>query len=303
MIKHPARPFLKWAGGKSQLLKQFEAYFPGELKEGKIRHYFEPFLGGGAVFFHLAQKYAFESAWLSDISKSLMDTYRIVKQKPGALIKKLERLTRAYLPKKTGARKAFFLRKRAEYNRNGTLNALDRAAVTIFLNKTCYNGLFRFNSLGEFNAPHGRYVNPRIADQENLASVSKLLKRATLKTCSFEKVLAAVGALGNSARNAFVYLDPPYKPLSRTASFTAYSRFEFGLREQEKLAEIFRALDRAGAKVMLSNSDPKNLDPSDDFFDRLYKDFHISRKVLATRAINSNAQKRGRITELVITNF
>ena len=299
----PARPFLKWAGGKSQLLKQYEAYFPGELKESKILHYFEPFLGGGAVFFHLTQKYAFESVWLSDINKNLIDTYRVVKPSSRALIARLERLARTYLPKSAAARKVLFLKKRAEYNRNRALNALDRAAVTIFLNKTCYNGLFRFNSQGEFNAPHGRYINPRIVDQGNLAAVSKILKHATLKACSFEKVLAAVRALGSGARHAFVYMDPPYKPLSRTASFTAYSRFEFGLREQQRLAEVFKALHRAGAKVMLSNSDPKNLDPKDDFFDKLYGDFQISRKVTAARAINSNARKRGRITELVITNY
>lgn len=302
-----ARPFLKWAGGKGQLLAQIVAALPAGLRAdgtGVIRRYAEPFVGSGAVFFYIAQHFDLDAIYLSDVNPELILLYQVVQQDVEALIAGLTQLEAAYLPLGTEARRAFYYRVRADYNTarpagNSDLPAAARAARSaqmIFLNRTCYNGLFRVNARGAFNVPFGDYKRPRICDAENLRAAARLLQRAAIHCADF----TACGAFAGP--DTFVYFDPPYRPISRTASFNAYSTVDFDDAAQARLADFCRQLDAAGVRWMLSNSDPANEDPSDLFFDRLYQGFHV-RRVSAARLINSNASRRGPITELLVTNY
>jgi DNA adenine methylase len=302
-VKH-AKPFLKWAGGKGQLLEKFLSFYPPELKGGEIKKYCEPFIGGGAVFFDIVQRYKIHSAVLYDINKDLVLTYKVIQKDVQKLIENLSAIKIKYEQLKEEKRAEFYYSMRLKFN--STLYKTDysvysekwiqRAAQIIFLNKTCFNGLFRFNSKGEFNVPAGRYKNPKILDEENLLNVSEILNIATIKNADFSEVEKDVDT------DSFVYFDPPYRPLNATSGFTSYSKNKFGDAEQIKLAELFKRLNKKGMKLMLSNSDPKNVNPSDDFFDEMYKDFNITR-IPATRMINSNASKRNAINEIVVTNY
>lgn len=303
-VNNKPKPFLKWAGGKSQIIKKLEDYFPPQLKKGNIDLYFEPFVGGGAVFFHVAQEYKIKQAYLCDINRELILAYRVVREDVKKLINKLNQFSEKYYSLDKESRKSFYYEIREKYNKQKkeidfteySSNWVGRAAQLIFLNKTCYNGLFRVNRKGEFNVPHGRYKKPRIVDAGNLKIVSKFLRKAFIEAADFEKIEKFV------TPGSFVYFDPPYRPLSKTANFTSYSKSSFDDEEQKRLCALFKKLDRVGAKLMLSNSDPKNVDPSDDFFDRLYKDYYINR-IQANRYINSRADRRGEINELVILNY
>jgi DNA adenine methylase len=300
-----AKPFLKWAGGKTQLLSQFEKYYPPDLREGKIKRYIEPFVGSGAVFFNIIQKYDVELAYLYDINEELILTYKVIQKDPNTLMEFLEKYSRQYKRLDEEERKEYFYQVRDSYNgqrlqinyKKFAENWIPRAAQMIFLNKTCYNGLFRLNKMGEFNVPFGRYKNPKILDEENLLKVSSALNKAEISAGSFESCEAEV------SENSFVYFDPPYRPLNRTSNFTAYSKKDFGELDQHKLGDFFRKLDETHrSKLMLSNSDPDNESSEDDFFNNIYRGYHIH-KVSASRMINSNAKKRGAISELVITNY
>lgn len=305
-----ARPFLKWAGGKMQLLSQFEAYYPADLGEGKIKRYVEPFLGSGAVFMHIIQNYKINEAYLSDINAELILVYKIVQQHTTKLLEMLGDLQSQYYSHLADDRSSLFYDIRESFNRYATSleiinldryakedRAIQRAAYLIFLNKTCFNGLYRVNKKGEFNVPFGRYAKPLICDEENIKSVSDLLQFTELRLSEYSECAHFVND------RTFVYFDPPYRPLSQTSSFTTYSTSVFSDQEQEKLAQFFLYLhNESGAKLMLSNSDPKNVDPNDDFFEQLYSGFKIDR-VFANRMINSNASRRGKISELVITNY
>lgn len=303
--KKQAKPFLKWAGGKSQLLPQFEDLYPTELKQGKIKRYIEPFIGGGAMFFYMAQKYKISSAYLYDINSELILTYKVVQKDPEKLIGQLGELSQNYKTLTEDKRKSFYYKIRDQYNlqrsqinfKHYSTNWISRASMMIFLNRTCFNGLFRLNSKGGFNVPHGRYKNPRILNKENIIAVSQLLQIAEIEIGDFKVCESVV------TPTSFVYFDPPYRPISKTASFTSYSTFDFDDQQQIRLANFFRHLDDSNkVKMMLSNSDPKNENSHDNFFENLYKGFRINR-VSANRMINSNAHKRGRINELVITNY
>ncbi|MEB3886680.1 DNA adenine methylase [Lyngbya sp. CCY1209] len=308
MTKSPqktAQPFLKWAGGKSQLLSQFENLYPLELKQGQIQHYIEPFIGGGAVFFEVAQKYQIASASIYDINPELILVYQVIQKDVERLIEEVGNLARDYHQCPLTERKCFYFKLRDRYNlqkqeigdRQYDSHWVSRAALLIFLNRTCFNGLFRLNSKGEFNVPPGSYKNPKILDADNLRSVSELLQIAEIAVGDFELCEPAIKP------GTLIYFDPPYRPLSKTANFTSYSTFTFCDRQQTRLAQFFRHLDTThDVKMMLSNSDPKNEDPTDDFFEELYQPFKIHR-VSANRAINSNGKKRGQIDELVITNY
>jgi DNA adenine methylase len=299
-----ARPFLKWAGGKSQLLEKFQTLYPKELTEGKIKNFYEPFLGSGAVFFDVAQRYDIKQAFLYDVNEELILAYKVIQSDVDSLIEVLHQYQKKFIRFDKEKRKSFFYAQRTAYNQQRLVidykkysaEWVKRAAQLIFLNRTCYNGLYRVNSKGEFNSPMGDYVNPTICDEQNLQSVSKVLAIAEIKRADFTRITKDLKA------KSFVYLDPPYRPISKTASFKAYSKHEFGDTEQQKLAAIFSELDKRGAKVMLSNSDPKNVNPPDNFFDELYTEFEIIR-VPARRMINSNASKRGKINEIVVTNY
>jgi DNA adenine methylase len=270
-----ARPFLKWVGGKTGLLSELRYFM---LKE--FGDYYEPFLGGGALFFNLASKgviHATKSAHLSDANAELINTYRQVKSAPLDVISVLKEYdydeelyysTRAIVPD----------------------NLVERAARTIFLNKTGFNGLYRVNSKGQFNVPFGRYTNPTICDSKNLLACSlALLRCATLNSSDFENALVPAN------KGDFVYLDPPYVPLSKTSSFTRYEKGDFGLPEQQRLADVFRWHAKRGVLLMLSNSDTP-------IVRELYADFDIQ-VVQAARAVNSKGDKRGKVNEVVVRSW
>jgi DNA adenine methylase len=304
-MKVKARPFIKWVGGKGQLLAQFENYFPSDLRGRKLKRYCEPFLGGGAVFFEIMQRFSVESAYLSDVNKDLVLTYWVIQQKHEQLLDFLEQYQKEYDTTHPEQRNELFLSIRDHFNKQRfeinykkmSENWMPRAAQLIFLNKTCFNGLFRINSKGEFNVPYGKYPNPSILDEQNIQAVSNILQRAEIAIAQYDECFDKID------NQTFVYFDPPYRPLNKTASFTSYSVNEFGDKEQVKLANFFRMVDaEKGGKVMLSNSDPKNENPNDDFFENIYSNYNIYR-VSANRAINCNGEKRGAIKEIVVTNY
>lgn len=277
--KIKGKPFLKWVGGKTQLLSQFERLYPR-----KYNNYFEPFVGGGAVFLYLTPP----KAYLNDINKALIWAYKNIKKNPIEIISLLEILQKDYYKKSGRERENFYYSIREEYN-NLSNESLNKSAYLIFLNKTCYNGMYRENSEGKFNVPFGRYKRPKILDKENLLVLSNTLKDVVLTTVNFEK------AVEKAKKRDFVYFDPPYYPLSKTASFTSYSENGFLENEQIRLKKTFTNLDKKGAFVMLSNS-------YTDFIRNLYKDYKQV-VVTANRAINCKAEGRGKIKELVILNY
>lgn len=299
-----SRPFIKWAGGKSQLIDEIDERLPVELREREITTYFEPFLGGGAVFFYIAQKYSIERAILFDINEDLIITYKVIKYNPEELMRFIDYYKYLYNNLDIEKQKDFFYSIRENYNKNKVkINFndynngwIEHAAQMIFLNKTCYNGLYRLNSKGEFNVPFGKYKKVNFYDKENILYISALLQKAELYICDFEEIIHY------DVNNAFIYFDPPYRPISQTASFTSYSKFHFSENDQIRLATIFKELDKRNTRLMLSNSDPKNVNPDDDFFEKHYKGFNIQR-VYANRMINCNGEKRGKINELIITNY
>jgi DNA adenine methylase len=278
-------PFLKWAGGKSRLIPQYQSYFPNKTE---YKNYFEPFLGGGSVFFHLQPK----SAFLTDINQQLIETYCCVKENVEDLIKLLEEHQLKHNDHKCTEHYYYTIRK------NTYKTKIERAAQLIYLNKTCFNGLYRVNSHGEFNVPIGNYKNPKICNPDLLRKSSEALQSAKIEYKSFDKVL-------NVAKNTddFVYFDPPYHPLNET-SFTAYTRHSFQEEEQRKLRDVFVELADRGVKVMLSNS-------HSPFIEALYTDKTVFsstntpkiHKISASRMINSDITKRGKITELLITSY
>jgi DNA adenine methylase len=300
-----AKPFLKWAGGKNQLLEQFENYYPTELRKGKIEKYVEPFIGGGAVFFEIMQKYNIRSSYISDVNKNLILTYRVIQQHPDILLELLEQYQKEYDSTTEEKRANLFLSMRKHFNAQQfeinyskfSDNWIRRAALLIFLNKTCFNGLFRLNSKGEFNVPFGKYKKPTILDSCNIMSVSRILQNTEILISDYQN------CFDSADEKTFIYFDPPYRPITKTASFTNYTGFEFTDKDQVKLAHFFKKLDNEKhSRLMLSNSDPKNENPDDCFFETIYNGYRLHR-VHASRMINCNAAKRGRINELVITNY
>lgn len=276
-----AAPFVKWAGGKSQLLEQFEPLFPVQFDK-----YIEPFVGGGAVFFHLYNQGRIGGGVvLNDLNEELMTCYEVIRDQVDDLIEELRRHESFkmeeiyfYEVRKWDRRPDFHER-----------SPVERAARMIFLNRTCYNGLYRVNSRNQFNVPFGRYKNPTICDEENLRAVSQALQGVELHSEDFEQCIKWVGP------DDFVYLDPPYHPLSETSSFTSYTRDDFGEADQKRLAKTFRQLNKKGCRVMLSNS-------CTPFIRKLY-DGHRRERVFARRAISCKGDGRGGISELVILNY
>lgn len=294
-----AKPFLKWAGGKRQLLKQFARFYPPGLGTGDYSIYHEPFLGSGAVFVELAQHFPLKNFHLSDVNHALVITYRVLQSRVADLTDGLLRMEKQWLAAGKAMRLKRYYEVRDSFNQYaGTSSevvtprqSLEMASQLIFLNRTCFNGLYRVNAAGQFNTPAGDYEKPVICDAGNLSLVAQLLAKATIRQQPFGEALQRVKA------GSFVYLDPPYRPLGKTASFTAYSAGSFGDREQERLAKLFRRLSGKGVKVMLSNSDT-----GDGYFDQLYSGFHIAR-VPARRAINAVGNRRGPVDEIIVTNY
>lgn len=299
-----AKPFLKWAGGKNQLLGEFEKRIPAELKEGKLSTFIEPFVGGGAVFFDFNSVFDFSKCHIFDINEELFLAYTVVRDDVDSLVDHLGELSSRYLSRNDTLRKEFFYQIRDEFNQTKAeinLNRFEsswtnRVARLIFLNRTCFNGLFRVNSRGQFNVPFGRYKNPKILNADLLIVDSEVLQNTEIHCGDF--ALSAP----HISDTSFVYFDPPYRPLNQTSSFTNYSKDGFNDDEQRRLARFFKECDRTGARLMLSNSDPKNINPDDDFFDTLYAEYRIER-VPAKRMINCDRTKRGEISEIIVTNY
>lgn len=309
MVRHKgsssnAVPVLKWAGGKGQLLPEFELRFPEGLKNGDIQTYLEPFVGGGAVFFHIALKYPVKRNYLLDINEDLVLTYNVIKNYCGLLVTELKKLEENYLKDDEIQREKKFYEIRNEFNKEKSTfnysvynnNWIHRASQILFLNKTCFNGLYRVNSKGEFNVPFGKYKNPVICNELNLKRVSVTFSNVIIRCGDYLECEICAD------ENTFVYLDPPYRPLNKSAFFASYAKDGFSDIDQKRLAELFKRLDKKGAKVMLSNSDPKNENPDDTFFDSLYEGYFIDR-VPAKRAINSNGSRRGEINEIIVMNY
>lgn len=272
-------PFLKWAGGKKQLLQQFERFFPGHFQR-----YYEPFIGSGAVFFHLRPR----AATLNDANPNLVAAYRHIQARLDDLLPLLATLRRDYHALSPIQQQAAYYHMRTRYNQLPT-GALEKTALLIVLNKTGYNGLYRENSRGRYNVPSGRYTNPKMFCEANLRAVAHALRGVLLLSLPFSE------AVERARSGDFVYFDPPYMPRSKTASFTSYTRYAFGPDRQVALAEVARCLARRGVRVMVSNSDT-------DFIRALYADFYLH-EVRARRAINSKPHARGRIGELVLTSY
>lgn len=292
------KPFLKWAGGKGQLLSEIEKYYPFE--NGTITKYAEPFVGGGAVLFDILSKYTLESVYISDINIELINTYQIIRDDVERLLDMLMAMQNEYVPMESSERKAYYLEKRERFNKlkvyDSGAHGTEKAALMIFLNKTCFNGLYRVNKRGLFNVPIGSYKKPTICDEENLRAVSEKLQNVTIIHGDYRKSAEFIDDC------TFVYFDPPYRPITDTASFTAYTENAFLDGEQIALAQFVDSMHKKGAKIVVSNSDPKNENAYDNFFDDIYSDYNIKR-IEATRMINCNSEGRGKIRELLISNF
>ena len=293
-----AKPFLKWAGGKGQLISQLSEHLPDRII-GEPFTYIEPFVGGGAMLFYMLQHFSnIKKAIINDVNEDLILTYRIIKDDVEALITKLNRLEKEYLAiTDQDGRSQLFYEIRERYNQH-KVNSIERASQLIFLNRTCFNGLYRVNKRGLFNVPFGKYANPTICNAEVLRADSRLLQSAHVEIChgDYAQTLQYVEGL------TFVYLDPPYRPLDATSSFTAYAKGDFNDDDQRALATFCHQLSDAGCYWMESNADCSAKNPEDTFFENIYADYHIER-VFASRFINANPSKRGKLTELIIKNY
>lgn len=297
------KPFLKWAGGKNQIAKCIEKHLPHTIESKVIDSYFEPFLGGGAIFFHLINNdFTIKDVYLSDINKDLILTYNVVKCNPHPLISKLKEYSNKF-PKDKEKRKDYYYDIRTEFNedfdnfdiKRHSNDQIIRAAQMIFLNRTCFNGLYRVNKSGKFNVPIGSYKNPLICDETNILKVSDVLQGVNIECKDYSEILDDV------QEDSFVYLDPPYFPINKT-SFTSYTSGDFGKDEQIELSHFCKKIDDKNAKFLLSNSNPPI-----DFFNKTYNGLDLKKcnhkKIDARRSINSNGKKRGAVKELLIFNY
>lgn len=293
------RPFVKWAGGKGSLIPQLNNFYPYELKNGIIERYIEPFVGGGAVLIDILQKYDVQEAYAFDINIDLINSYNVIKNNVEDLITNLKQMETEYLQLEQEERKNYFYNKREEYN-NYTLEEnehnIQRAAQFIYLNRTCFNGLYRVNKAGKFNVPMGSHKNPTICDEENLRNLSKLIQNVQFQYGDYKRSMEYV------TENTFVYFDPPYRPLNVTSGFTSYTKEDFNDDNQRELAKFYRELNEQNVKLMLSNSNPKNTNKEDNFFDNIYQGFNID-EIYASRMINANSKGRGKISEILVTNY
>ncbi len=280
------KPFLKWVGGKTKLLSEIEKNLPKNLIK-KSFNYVEPFLGGGAVFFHLIQKFNIEKAYLNDLNEKLIDVYKDVRDNKNELINELEKIQKDYY---NTNKKMFFLDKRNEFN--AIKKSIKKSAIFIFLNKTGFNGMYRENSKGEFNIPFGQMKKPLICNKDGLEKTSNLLNDNDIafSSKSFNKLIP-------TEQDTFYYLDPPYRPISKTSSFTDYTKSSFNDTTQRSLKEYCDKIDKSGSFFMQSNS------YSDDgFFQKLYKNRKIN-NLKVTRTISADGNKRNKVKEIIIKNY
>lgn len=300
-IKNTAKPFIKWVGGKSQLLQQLEEHLPLELNDEAFT-YIEPFVGGGAMLFFMLQNFMnIKRVVINDINRNLTEAYKVIKQEPEGLVYRLKHIEQKYMEiEDYEEQRTFYLEMRRRFNEE-ELNSLDKTAILIFLNRTCFNGLYRENAKGYFNVPFGRYANPTICNEEVIYADSGLLNRFDVQILNgdFKETAKAIDKTGLN----FFYFDPPYRPLSATSSFNSYVKEEFNDDSQRDLADFCRQLNtHKNVKWMLSNSDCSAKNPADTFLEDIYEGFNIQR-VYASRMVNANASKRGKLTELLIVNY
>ena len=291
-----AKPFLKWAGGKTQLIEQIKEQLPDTIQTEPFT-YIEPFVGSGAVLFWMLEEYPnLEKAIINDINQDLTNSYLTIKHNVDDLIDILRKWEVEYhnLAEDQEAKKEYYYKKRTLFNTRNS-DQTTQSAIFIFLNRTCFNGLYRVNRKNEFNVPIGSYKKPQICNEENLLAVSKVLKKVEILNGDYSETI------NYATENTFFYFDPPYKPLSETSSFNSYAKDEFDDSEQIRLKEFCDMLDNQNHKWILSNSDVKGKDINNNFFDDLYAAFNIYR-VNARRSINANPTKRGQLTELLISN-
>lgn len=290
-----AKPFIKWVGGKTQLIDSIDKALPENFAAIEDVTYIEPFVGGGAVLFWILQKYPnIKKAVINDINPDLITAYKTIKDRPDELVKRLQIIQEEYLPLDEESRKEYFLNKRERFNTK-SLDSIENTALFVFLNRTCFNGLYRVNSKGLFNVPFGRYANPKICDQQTILADSEILQKVEIFSTDFEETVR------HASKNSLFYFDPPYKPLSETSSFNSYAKENFNDEEQVRLRNFCNKINKFGFNFILSNSDLKSKNPNDNFFDDLYQQYNIKR-VYANRMVNANAEKRGKLTELLITN-
>jgi DNA adenine methylase len=292
-----AKPFLKWAGGKAQILERIRLKYPPGL--GKtVTKYAEPFVGGGAVLFDILSNYEMEQVYISDTNRELILTYQTIRDDIETLITQLTNLEEIYLPASEDERKEIYYQKRIRFNalKQEKSDAPELAALFAFLNKTCFNGLYRVNSKGDFNVPQGGYKNPCICDEGNLRAVSDKLQNVQIVWGDYKQSCDFID------EKTFAYFDPPYRPLTVSSSFTSYTQDGFSDKDQIELAQFIDELSDKGAFVVASNSDPKNTNEEDNFFDDLYAKHKIFR-ISASRAINSVGDGRGKINELLIASY
>ena len=296
MTETIAKPFVKWVGGKTQLLEEVKKSLPKNLKSQAGVTFVEPFVGGGAVMFWILQEYPnIERAIINDINAELICTYRVVKQDVLSLVEELERIQSEYIPLDSNSRKEYYIAKRKTFN-SRNISDIETAALFIFLNRTCFNGLYRVNSKGEFNVPHGKYANPRICDRDNLLAASKVLQKVEILCGDFTQTEQYAGP------GTIFYFDPPYKPITETSSFTSYAKDGFNDEDQIRLRDFCIRIAKHNAQFVASNSDPKENNKTETFFDNIYRQFTIKR-VSAARMINSNPDGRGAISEIMISNI
>ena len=296
--KIEVKPFVKWAGGKGQILSTIRNYYPKGLGS-EITKYCEPMVGGGAVFFDILNNYDLDEIMISDSNIELINVYAVIRENVSDLIELLSQFEKEHLRLDDEHRKEYYYSQRSLYNEtmsSNSSNSVLRAALFIYLNKTCFNGLYRVNKNGQYNVPMGSYKNPTICDAENLILISDKLTDVDIIAGDYTQIEDFVDS------DTFVYFDPPYRPLSKTSGFTSYTEIDFNDDEQKRLAEFIKKISYKGVKVLASNSDPKNTNPDDNFFDDLYYPLNLNR-ITAKRAINSNGKNRGKVSELLICNY
>lgn len=294
---HKAKPFLKWAGGKTQLLAAIDGLLPASFQEQTTVTYIEPFVGGGAVLFYLLQKYPnISKAIINDINLHLIHAYQAIKNHSDELILCLSQIQSLYRAlSEVEAQKNFFLEIRERFNATPK-SCVEDAAYMIFLNRTCFNGLYRENLKGDFNVSFGKYLNPTILDEDLIRKDSEILQRVEILNGDFSQIESHVSDY------TFIYFDPPYRPITSSAAFTAYNKGNFNDKEQVRLKEFYTKMSDNGCHVLLSNSDGKASDPDNTYLDELYKEFIIQR-VFAKRCISCAGSKRGPVPELLIRNY
>lgn len=292
-----AKPFVKWVGGKGQLIEQLEALLPADFEKWENVTYIEPFVGGGAMLFYMLQTHSnIKSAVINDINEDLTTCYKVVRDNPSQLVKSLTDLQAEYYAIKSDSeRKCFYTNKRDEFNRKDS-DPIQNTTLFFFLNRTCFNGLYRVNKSGHFNVPFGKYETPTICNASTIYADSQLLQNVEIMTGDYQQTLQSAHG------NTLFYFDPPYRPLSDTSSFNDYAKEAFNDDAQIRLKEYCDRIHEAGFRFMLSNSDCKGKNEEDNFFDVLYGAYRIER-VWASRSINSNPSKRGKLTEILVHNY